>query len=101
VLSHQPLHAIQARSTGYSPASGPHATRHDGATVFSMSTNSVQHIDLRIMNSSLPIRGSNVPYAFSTNSSGSIATGVSNSLTTATQDRLIVGVDFGTTYSGG
>ncbi|KAF2027542.1 actin-like ATPase domain-containing protein [Setomelanomma holmii] len=53
------------------------------------------------MNNSLPARGSNVPFAFGINSSGSIATGASTPLTTTTaQDRLIVGVDFGTTYSG-
>jgi hypothetical protein len=66
-----------------------------------MSTNSVQHIDLRIMNGALPLRGANLPYAFNPGTNASIATGLSASIApSAPQDRLIVGVDFGTTYSG-
>lgn len=61
---------------------------------------SVQHIDLRIMNGALPVRGSNVPYALSPANAG-IATGANAPVLTPAQDRLIVGVDFGTTYSGG
>jgi hypothetical protein len=66
-----------------------------------MSTSSVQHIALQIMNGALPIRGGNVPYAFNPGTNASIATGMSaSSAPSAPQDRLIVGVDFGTTYSG-
>jgi hypothetical protein len=60
---------------------------------------SVQHIDLKIMNSTLPMRGSNVAGTFSEGADASTATG--GSIAGSTQDRLIVGIDFGTTYSGG
>jgi len=53
------------------------------------------------MNGALPIRGSNIPYAFSPGANASIATGASAPAASGAQDRLIVGVDFGTTYSGG
>lgn len=66
-----------------------------------MRTTSVTHIDLRIMNGALPIRGANPPFAFNPGANASIATGASEPPPSATQDRLIVGVDFGTTYSGG
>jgi hypothetical protein len=66
-----------------------------------MSTSTVLDIDLRIMNGPLPIRGANIPYAFNPSANASIATGVNIPSTSAPQDRLIVGVDFGTTYSGG
>lgn len=59
-------------------------------------------LSLKIMsNITLPIRGSNVPYTFSPGTNASIATGADSPATAgASQDRLIVGVDFGTTYSG-
>jgi hypothetical protein len=63
---------------------------------------SVQHIDLKMMNSSLPIRGGSIPHAVSQSPNASIATGVGSTTQIGpAQDRLIVGVDFGTTYSGG
>lgn len=46
-------------------------------------------------------KGNNVPYTFNPAFNASVATGgasVPQAITT--QDRLIVGVDFGTTYSG-
>lgn len=53
------------------------------------------------MNSTFLNRGSNVPYAFNPGSNAGIATGVSSiGQPSTTEDRLIVGVDFGTTYSG-
>lgn len=65
-----------------------------------MTSRSVQHIDLSIMNgmSTLLRRGSNVPYAFSPGTNASV--GIGASAPGVAQDRLIVGVDFGTTYSG-
>jgi hypothetical protein len=53
------------------------------------------------MNGTLPIRGSNVPFAFNPGTNASVAVGGSQSSANVPQDRLIVGVDFGTTYSGG
>lgn len=54
------------------------------------------------MDSTFPNRGSNIPYAFNPGANASVATGVGTSPhASTTQDRLIVGVDFGTTYSGG
>jgi hypothetical protein len=53
--------------------------------------------------SNFSIRSSNTPYAFSpgSNQSPAPAGGAATpNATNATQDRLIVGVDFGTTYSG-
>jgi hypothetical protein len=50
------------------------------------------------MNTTLPLRGSNVPFASHREASSALSTdtgGVSQS-----NDKLIVGVDFGTTYSG-
>ncbi|KAJ4994451.1 hsp70 protein [Stagonosporopsis vannaccii] len=54
------------------------------------------------MSTSLPFRGSNVPISFTTGPNASQATGAIGTASSAgaTQDRLIVGVDFGTTYSG-
>jgi hypothetical protein len=67
-----------------------------------MTTSSVQDINLRIMNGALPFRGGiNVPYTFNPGANANVATGASVPATNATKDRLIVGVDFGTTYSGG
>ncbi|ORY11639.1 Hsp70 family protein-like protein [Clohesyomyces aquaticus] len=51
------------------------------------------------MNSSFSSRGTNPPYAFSPASNASPAPATA-SAAKPTQDRLIVGVDFGTTYSG-
>lgn len=65
-----------------------------------MSASSVQQIDLRIMNGTQDKRGSNVPFAFNPGGNTSVAVGARSS-STIPQDRLIVGVDFGTTYSGG
>ncbi|EAT85318.2 hypothetical protein SNOG_07852 [Parastagonospora nodorum SN15] len=64
-----------------------------------MSASSVQQIDLRIMNGTQDVRGSNVPFAFNPGGNTSVAVGARPS-STIPQDRLIVGVDFGTTYSG-
>jgi hypothetical protein len=57
---------------------------------------------LKEMSKSLPFRGSNVPFSFNPGSNADLATGAIGdaSSTSAAQDRLIVGVDFGTTYSG-
>ncbi|OAL50191.1 Hsp70 family protein-like protein [Pyrenochaeta sp. DS3sAY3a] len=52
------------------------------------------------MNGAFSNRGSNIPYAFNPGSNSSIATGLAIPQASATEDRLIVGVDFGTTYSG-
>ncbi|KAF3046083.1 hypothetical protein E8E12_010928 [Didymella heteroderae] len=54
------------------------------------------------MSTSIPLRGSNVPFAFNPGSNANLASGAigAASSVSATQDRLIVGVDFGTTYSG-
>jgi hypothetical protein len=54
------------------------------------------------MNSGFLNRGSNIPYAFNPGTNTSVATGVGSAMQAsgATQDRLVVGVDFGTTYSG-
>ena len=53
------------------------------------------------MNNPFPGRASNIPYAFNptTNHDAPPAVGSSPQVNT-TQDRIIVGVDFGTTYSG-
>jgi hypothetical protein len=51
------------------------------------------------MNGALPIRGNNVSYTLNPTTNSSIATGAIVP-PSAAQDRLIVGVDFGTTYSG-
>ncbi|KAJ4410459.1 hypothetical protein N0V91_001945 [Didymella pomorum] len=50
----------------------------------------------------IPFRGSNVPIAFNPGSNANLASGAigAASSASATHDRLIVGVDFGTTYSG-
>ncbi len=53
------------------------------------------------MSTRLPFRGSNVPFTFNPESNASVATGaIGAPAASTTQDRLIVGVDFGTTYSG-
>ncbi|KAF2873169.1 Hsp70 family protein-like protein [Massariosphaeria phaeospora] len=53
------------------------------------------------MSSAFHVRGSNIPYAFNPISNHSPAPGAGSAVNgNATQDRLIVGVDFGTTYSG-
>jgi hypothetical protein len=53
------------------------------------------------MNGGFSARDSNIPYAFNPGSNHSPAPTVSGaSKSSAAQDRLIVGVDFGTTYSG-
>jgi hypothetical protein len=52
------------------------------------------------MNSAQDKRGGNVPFAFDPAGNASVAVGALPS-STIPQDRLIVGVDFGTTYSGG
>ncbi|KAH7398970.1 hypothetical protein DE146DRAFT_678065 [Phaeosphaeria sp. MPI-PUGE-AT-0046c] len=52
------------------------------------------------MNGALPIRTGNVPYAFNPGTNASVAIDATAPPTSTTQDRLIVGVDFGTTYSG-
>lgn len=56
------------------------------------------------MSTSIPFRGSNVPFAFNPGSNANLGSetigAASSSTVSATQDRLIVGVDFGTTYSG-
>ncbi|KAI1509974.1 Hsp70 family protein [Pyrenophora tritici-repentis] len=51
------------------------------------------------MNSTLPNRGSNIPYTFDPGNNASVDVGIVSPANT-TQDRLVVGVDFGTTYSG-
>jgi molecular chaperone DnaK (HSP70) len=53
------------------------------------------------MNGNFSNRAGNIPYAFNPESNASIATGGANHLQASTaQDRLVVGVDFGTTFSG-
>jgi hypothetical protein len=54
------------------------------------------------MSSAAAARGFNIPYTFDPSSNGSVAPTISSaaSKVSTTQDRLIVGVDFGTTYSG-
>ncbi|KAF2190811.1 Hsp70 family protein-like protein [Zopfia rhizophila CBS 207.26] len=53
------------------------------------------------MNSAFSGRGGNTPYAFNPGSNSSALPNTSNApKANSTQDRLIVGVDFGTTYSG-
>ncbi|KAF2281477.1 Hsp70 family protein-like protein [Westerdykella ornata] len=53
------------------------------------------------MNTTLPVRIGNTPYAFDPNTNHSPALlADSASRSNGVQDRLIVGVDFGTTYSG-
>jgi hypothetical protein len=54
------------------------------------------------MNATFLNRGNNVPYAFNPGTNTSIAHGLSSAPQTSStlQDRLVVGVDFGTTYSG-
>ncbi|KAF1916859.1 hypothetical protein BDU57DRAFT_247683 [Ampelomyces quisqualis] len=68
------------------------------------STSSVKHVDLRIMNGALPRHGnSNFPYAFNPGANASVATDTnipSVPATSATKDRLVVGVDFGKIYIG-
>jgi hypothetical protein len=54
------------------------------------------------MNATFLNRGNNIPYAFNPSGNASIANDI-GSLSQASstpQDRLVVGVDFGTTYSG-
>jgi hypothetical protein len=45
-------------------------------------------------------RGSNIPYAFNPSANHPAIAAESVPIAVPTQDRLIVGVDFGTTYSG-
>jgi len=52
------------------------------------------------MNSTLPNRGSNIPYTFDPGNNASVDVGIVSPTNTTAQDRLVVGVDFGTTYSG-
>jgi hypothetical protein len=55
------------------------------------------------MNGEIASRGTNIPYAFDPTSNSSSATNGSSATASngsPTADRLIVGVDFGTTYSG-
>lgn len=53
------------------------------------------------MNSGFSARSSNTPYAFNPSSNHSPApVAITTANPSTAQDRLIVGVDFGTTYSG-
>ncbi|KAF2199167.1 actin-like ATPase domain-containing protein [Delitschia confertaspora ATCC 74209] len=53
------------------------------------------------MNTPLPLRGSNIPYTFDPVANHSIPPATHTAAkVSAMQDRIIVGVDFGTTYSG-
>jgi hypothetical protein len=55
-----------------------------------------------MMNSTFSKKGNNIAYAISpaTNVRAANGLGGASQASTATQDRLVVGVDFGTTYSG-
>ena len=50
------------------------------------------------MNTTLPLRGNNVPFYSSSEKSSTSSTVVGS--ISQSSDKLIVGVDFGTTYSG-
>lgn len=52
------------------------------------------------MKSTFPSRGSSIPTTFNPGSNGSVDAGGLPPPTTPPKDRLVVGVDFGTTYSG-
>jgi len=49
---------------------------------------------------SFPSRSGNIPYAFNPSTNHQIPVELSAERLAKAQDRLIVGVDFGTTYSG-
>lgn len=53
------------------------------------------------MEAQFPRRGSSIPTTFNPGSNGSMGAGSVPLSTTTAKDRLVVGVDFGTTYSGG